>query len=328
MIQSNLLDIPEKPKVRTHLVRDTEAGQRLDNFLLRELKGVPKSHVYRIVRDGQVRVNGGRSRPSTRISIGDKVRIPPLRVSHSANSAGEIRDHRFKPDFLFEDQDLLIIDKPSGIAVHGGTGQRVSVIEQLRLNTSGFLELVHRLDKETSGILILAKNMEALRQMHIRLRRVGSKSEVKKTYQALLAGRWQGGQRTLCQRLETVRGYGGEKRSRAAPNGREARSVFTPLELLKNYSLVHVELMTGRLHQIRAHAHAVGMPVAGDKIYGERDQNRHLRKLGLRRQFLHASRISFSHPRTGKEVDVQSPVPDDLMSVLVNLRSQPENEAT
>ena len=327
MIQSNLLDIPEKPKVRTHLVRDTEAGQRLDNFLIRELKGVPKSHVYRIVRDGQVRVNGGRSRPSTRISTGDKVRIPPLRVSHSANSAGEIRDHRFKPDFLFEDQDLLIIDKPSGIAVHGGTGQRVSVIEQLRLTTSGFLELVHRLDKETSGILMLAKNMEALRQMHTRLRQVDSQSGIKKSYQALLAGRWQGEQRTLSQRLETVRGRSGEKRSRVAANGREARSVFTPLELLKDYSLMHVELMTGRLHQIRAHAHAAGLPVAGDKIYGARDQNRHLRKFGLRRQFLHASRIRFCHPRTGKTVDVQSPVPDDLMSVLANLRLRPENES-
>ncbi len=193
LTQSDLLDPPTKPKVRTHLVRDVEAGQRLDNVLLRELKGVPKSHVYRIVRDGQVRVNGGRSRPATRICSGDRIRIPPLRVSSPGNSPGEVRDSRFQPDLLFEDRDLFIIDKPPGIAVHGGTGQRVSVIEQLRLSNSGFLELVHRLDKETSGILMLAKNMDTLRQMHNRLRRVDPRSEVRKSYQALLVGRWQGG---------------------------------------------------------------------------------------------------------------------------------------
>ena len=327
MTQSDLLDTPTKPKVRTHLVRDAEAGQRLDNFLLRELKGVPKSHVYRIVRDGQVRVNGGRSRPATRICSGDRIRIPPLRVPNPEDSPGEVRDSRFQPNFLFEDRDLLIIDKPPGIAVHGGTGQRVSVIEQLRLSNSGFLELVHRLDKETSGILMLAKNMDTLRQMHNRLRRVDPQSGVRKSYQALLVGRWQGGPRSLCQRLETVRGYGGEKRSRVASNGREAQSVFAPLELLEHYSLMCVELMTGRLHQIRAHAHAAGLPVAGDRIYGARDRNRSLRQFGLRRQFLHASQICFCHPRTGKAVDVRSPLPDDLMSVLVKLRSRSGNDS-
>ncbi|HCK76023.1 MAG TPA: hypothetical protein DHW07_02645 [Gammaproteobacteria bacterium] len=321
------MDTPDKSKVRVHLVGNAEAGQRLDNFLLRKLKGVPKSHVYRIVREGQVRVNGGRSRPATRICIGDRIRIPPLRVSSARNSRREVLDSRFQPNFLFEDHDLLIIDKPPGIAVHGGTGQYVSVIEQLRMSNSGFLELVHRLDKETSGILMLAKNMDTLRQMHDRLRRVDPQSGVRKCYQTLVVGRWHGGSRSLCQRLEIVRGYGGEKRSRVGSEGREAKSVFSPLELLDDYSLMRVELMTGRLHQIRAHAHAAGMPVAGDRIYGTRDQNRCLRKFGLRRQFLHASQTTFYHPRTGKPVDVQSPLPDDLMSVLLNLRSQTGNES-
>ncbi|HCX86958.1 MAG TPA: hypothetical protein DG761_02935 [Gammaproteobacteria bacterium] len=321
------METPAKQNVRTHLVSDSEAGQRLDNFLLRKLKGVPKSHVYRIVRDGQVRVNGGRSRPATRISTGDRIRIPPIRTSIPGKSPGATRESGFQPHRLFEDQDLLILDKPAGIAVHGGTGQRVSVIEQLRLGSSGYLELVHRLDKETSGILILAKNLETLRKMHNRLRRPGLNSGVSKSYQTLLTGRWRGAARTLHHRLETVRGHGAIKRSRVTSTGREACSIFHPLALYQDHSLMRVELKTGRLHQIRAHAHAVGLPVAGDRVYGDPLKNRQAREFGLHRQFLHAERICFLHPRTGKPVDVHSPLPPDLEAVLANLRSR-RNDGT
>ena len=321
------METPAKQSVRTHLVSDSEAGQRLDNFLLRELKGVPKSHVYRIVRDGQVRVNGGRSRPATRISGGDRIRIPPVRTSIRGKSPGAVGESSFQPPRLFEDQDILIIDKPAGIAVHGGTGQRVSVIEQLRLGTSGYLELVHRLDKETSGILILAKNVETLRKMHNSLRRPGQESGVSKSYQTLLAGRWRGGVRTLHHRLETVRGRGATKRSRVTSTGREACSIFHPVAVFHDHSLVRVELKTGRLHQIRAHAHAVGLPVAGDRVYGDALKTRRFREFGLCRQFLHAERVCFLHPRTGKSVDVHSPLPRDLEAVLDNLRARRIDEA-
>ena len=325
LTQFDLLDAPEKPKVRIRLVLDAESGQRLDNFLIRELKGVPKSHIYRIIRDGQIRINGGRSRAATKLSSGDQIRIPPLRVSGSDKAGKNSRDRRFAPNTLYEDKDLLIIDKPSGVAVHGGTGQRISVIQQLRSNSPGYLELVHRIDKGTSGILVLAKNRETLLGMHSRLQGSGSRQRIKKIYQTLLCGRWRGGTRTISEPLETIRRNAGEKRSRVAKTGRVAQSLFSPLELFPAFSLMEVELCTGRLHQIRVHANAQGMPVAGDKVYGDKEQNRDLRKLGLHRQFLHASKLSFSHPRTAKVIHVKSDIPESVMSVLSELRQLAEN---
>ena len=326
MTQFDLLDAPEKPKVRIRLVLDTESGQRLDNFLIRELKGVPKSHIYRIIRDGQIRINGGRSRAASKLRSGDQIRIPPLRVSGPDKGQNSSRDRRFAPKTLYEDKDLLIIDKPSGIAVHGGTGQRISVIQQLRITSPGYLELVHRLDKETSGILILAKNRETLLGMHSRLQGSDSRHRIQKIYQTLLCGRWRGGARTISEPLETIRRNAGEKRSRVAKTGRVAQSLFSPLELFPAFSLMEVELPTGRLHQIRVHANAQGMPVAGDKVYGDKEQNKELRQLGLHRQFLHASKLSFSHPRTAKVIQVKSDIPEALLSVLSALRHQAEND--
>ena len=322
LTQLDLLDTTGKSKVRTRIILDIESGQRLDNFLIRELKGIPKSRIYRIIRDGQVRINGGRSRAATRLGSGDRVRIPPLRLADPDRAEATSTDRWFIPEILHEDKDLLIIDKPSGIAVHGGTGQKTSVIEQLRISSPAYLELIHRLDKETSGILMLAKTRESLLAMHSQLQASSSPQRIKKVYQALLCGRWRGKSRTINQPLETVRPKIGGKRSRVSETGRFAQSTFSPIELFRNFSLLEIALTTGRLHQIRAHASAEGMPVAGDKIYGEKEQNKALRRIGLTRQFLHASQVSFLHPTTRKAISVRSPLPASLRSILAQLREE------
>ena len=322
LTQLDLLDTTGKSKVRTRIILESESGQRLDNFLIRELKGVPKSHIYRIIRDGQVRLNGGRSRAATRLGSGDRIRIPPLRLADLDRAETTSPDRWLTPKILHEDKDLLIIDKPSGIAVHGGTGQKTSVIQQLRIASPDYLELIHRLDKETSGILMLAKTRQALLGMHSQLQASSSRQRMKKVYQALLCGRWRGKSRTINRPLETVRPKPGEKRSRVSETGRFAQSTFSPIELFKSFSLLEIALTTGRLHQIRAHASAEGMPVAGDKIYGSKEQNRALRRIGLTRQFLHASEVSFVHPTSKKAVSVQSPLPETLLSVLTQLRDE------
>ena len=322
LTQLDLLDTAGKSKVRTRVILDSESGQRLDNFLIRELKGVPKSRIYRIIRDGQVRINGGRSRAAARLGTGDRVRIPPLRLVDLDRAEATSSDRWFIPQILHEDNDLLIIDKPSGLAVHGGTGQKTSVIQQLRMISPDYLELIHRLDKETSGILMLAKTREALLAMHSQLQAPNSRQRMKKVYQALLCGRWRGKSRTVNRPLETVRPKIGEKRSQVSETGRFAQSIFSPIELFQGFSLLEIMLATGRLHQIRAHASAEGMPVAGDKIYGEKEQNKALRRIGLTRQFLHASGVSFRHPTTKKAISVQSPLPESLLSVLTQLREE------
>ena len=322
LTQLDLLDTTGKSKVRTRIILENESGQRLDNFLIRELKGVPKSRIYRIIRDGQVRINGGRSRAATRLGSGDRVRIPPLRLADLDRAETTSSDRWLTPKILHEDKDLLIIDKPSGIAVHGGTGQKTSVIQQLRITSPDYLELIHGLDKETSGILMLAKTRQALLAMHSQLQASSSRQRMKKVYQALLCGRWRGKSRTINRPLETVRPKPGEKRSRVSETGRFAQSTFSPIEHFRGFSLLEIALTTGRLHQIRAHASAEGMPVAGDKIYGEKEQNKALRRIGLNRQFLHASEVSFVHPTSKKAISVQSPLPPSLLSVLTRLREE------
>ncbi len=312
---------PGKRPAETRTVTEVESGQRLDNYLVRHLKGVPRTHIYRIVRDGQVRLNGGRVRPSVRVSEGDRVRVPPLRRDVSQNAGVGRGNSDFRASILFEDSNLLVIDKPPGIAVHGGSGLRGGVIEFLRSRSEQYLELVHRLDKETSGILVLAKDMATLRSMHEALRQNVSQNRIRKSYQVLLVGQWRGGRRTLSHRLQTVRRPGGVKRSQVDTRGREAYSVFDPLERYSEHTLMRVGIKTGRLHQVRAHAQAIGLPVAGDRVYGDSDQNRALRKLGLHRQFLHADRLRFTHPVTGRKVDIQAPLPEDLAGVLACLET-------
>ncbi len=303
-------------------VNDDEEGQRLDNYLFRRLKGVPKGYVYKIIRDGQVRLNGGRAKPTTRISAGDIVRVPPLRRGHERELPSDLGEKLAHPDILYEDNDLLLVAKPPGLAAHSGTGQRVGLIELLRLKRSGYLELAHRLDKETSGVIALAKNGVTLRSLAEGFKSSKSLGHITKTYLALIVGRWHGGARDIKQSLETVRAPGASKRSVASLSGRQAFSVFTPLERYADFTLMQVELKTGRLHQVRAHAQTIGYPVAGDRVYGDRGTNRALRALGLKRQFLHASSLSLAHPRSGEILKVEAPLPDDLEGVLSRLRQE------
>lgn len=313
-------ETPKDP-VSKRLVATTEAGQRLDNYLFKRLKGVPKSYIYRIIRGGQVRINGGRVKPSSRLADGDTVRIPPLRQASEKS-----REPSAAPDFkistLFEDEHLLIVDKPSGCAVHSGSGHDYGLIEILRSRMPGYLELIHRLDKETSGVLMLAKDPMALRQMHLLFNFRNKLKSIQKFYTALLVGEWRGGSRTLTHSLETVRGTVGAKRSKVSSSGREAISIFDPIKSLKGHTLVKVEIKTGRLHQVRVHAEQEGYPVAGDKLYGDKERNLDLRKLGLRRQFLHAESLLFDHPNSGAPMTIQSALPDDLSSVLSKLEQK------
>lgn len=313
-------ETPKDP-VSKRLVATTEAGQRLDNYLFKHLKGVPKSYIYRIIRGGQVRINGGRVKPSSRLADGDTVRIPPLRQASEKS-----REPSAAPDFkistLFEDEHLLIVDKPSGCAVHSGSGHDYGLIEILRSRMTGYLELIHRLDKETSGVLMLAKDPMALRQMHLLFSSRNKLKSIQKFYTALLVGKWRDGSRTLTHSLETVRGTVGAKRSKVSSSGREAISIFDPIKSLKGHTLVKVEIKTGRLHQVRVHAEQEGYPVAGDKLYGDKERNLDLRKLGLRRQFLHAESLLFDHPNSGAPMTIQSALPDDLSSVLSKLEQK------
>ena len=313
-------ETPKDP-VSKRLVAPTEAGQRLDNYLFKHLKGVPKSYIYRIIRGGQVRINGGRVKPSSRLADGDTVRIPPLRQASEKS-----REPSAAPDFkistLFEDEHLLIVDKPSGCAVHSGSGHDYGLIEILRSRMTGYLELIHRLDKETSGVLMLAKDPMALRQMHLVFSSRNELESIQKFYTALLVGEWRGGSRTLTHSLETVRGTVGAKRSKVSSSGREAISIFDPIKSLKGHTLVKVEIKTGRLHQVRVHAEQEGYPVAGDKLYGDKERNLDLRKLGLRRQFLHAESLLFDHPNSGAPMTIKSALPDDLSSVLSKLEQK------
>jgi 23S rRNA pseudouridine955/2504/2580 synthase len=301
-------------------VLESGVGQRLDNYLLRMWKGVPRSHVYRLIRDGQVRVNGSRSRVHRRLSIGDVIRVPPIRLP--------VKKPVWLPEgfpalwkcVLYEDDVLLIIDKPSGIAVHGGSGLHGGVIEALRKEREqvGYLELVHRLDRETSGCLMLAKDPTILRSLHESLRKPTSNA-INKRYLSLLVGDWGPEPRDIDLSLEIVRPTNEHRRSIVTNMGRHATSRFVPIQHFNEYVLVEIELKTGRMHQIRAHAAAIGHPVVGDRKYGSRDVNRRLRRIGLKRLFLHASSLELSHPQTGAKLTVKAAMPHELKEVLMGL---------
>jgi len=307
-----------------HSVRHVEigprhAGQRLDNFLLTTLKGVPRSHIYRLLRKGEVRVNKGRAKPETRLKEGDIVRLPPVRTSAPERPLADPGRYAWLNDrILHEDDSLLVIDKPPGLAVHSGSGVRVGLIEALRaLRGEGVpLELAHRLDRDTSGCLIITKSREALLGLHRMLKEGG----LRKTYLALLVGRWKGGDREVETALEKGRDVAGEKRVAVAGEGRVARSRFRPRDRYRNTTLVEIDLHTGRTHQARVHAAHLGHPIAGDEKYGDRDDNRRFRKLGIRRMFLHALRIAFPHPVSGQPLTIEAPLPDDLAQGLDQIR--------
>lgn len=306
------------PKVRQVNVSAEEAGQRIDNFLARYLKGVPKSHIYRILRRGEVRVNSGRIRAQYKVCAGDTVRIPPVRIA-PAKSGQKAPDFSLEKHILFENQRCLVINKPSGIAVHGGSGVSHGVIEALRAERpqAPYIELGHRLDRETSGCLVLAKRRSFLRAFHEQLRH----GRVEKHYLALVAGAWKGGKQTVDVPLRKNQLRGGERMVTVDADGKQAVSVISPVSCYKNATLVEVVLKTGRTHQIRVHGTHIGHPLAGDKKYGDPVFNRQMRALGLRRMLLHAHLLEFTDPSNDEVITVSSPLGDDVKAVLAQLES-------
>ncbi|MDZ4355932.1 MAG: RluA family pseudouridine synthase [Variovorax sp.] len=306
------------------------AGQRLDNFLFRHLKGVPKTHVYRIIRSGEVRINKGRAQADTRIEDGDQVRIPPVRISPRAEEGATPPAPAREFPVLLEDEAVLAIDKPAGVAVHGGSGVSFGVIEQLRTARPGakFLELVHRLDRETSGILLVAKKRSALLALQDQFR----ERETGKTYLALVEGDWPANKKVLDAPLAKYllpdgSGAGaGERRVRVvAKDHPDAMRAITLVRVLARLrlpgdatplSLLAVTIKTGRTHQIRVHLASAGHPIAGDDKYGESDRQRALHKLGLKRMFLHAWRLQFNHPASGERIALQAGLPPELHTLM------------
>lgn len=306
------------PKVRQVSVTDEDAGQRIDNFLARHLKGVPRSHIYRILRRGEVRVNSGRIKAHYKVCAGDTVRIPPLRVAEAAIVPPAAARTNWDKRILFENSRCLVLDKPAGVAVHGGSGLSFGVIEALRASRprAPYLELAHRLDRETSGCLVIAKRRSFLRLFHEQLRA----GTVVKQYLALLAGQWKEGLRRVDAPLKKNQLQGGERMVVVdAAAGKPAQTLFRPVSFYPSAMLAEVDLLTGRTHQIRVHAAEIGHPLAGDDKYGDPAFNRELRKLGLRRLFLHAHRLEFSDSAEGGTVSVSAPLEAGLKAVLDRL---------
>ena len=291
-------------------VGEEGAAQRIDNFLIRHLKGVPKSHVYRVLRSGQVRVNSGRVKPEYRLKLGDRVRVPPVRTA-------EREPPKAKPldlPVVFEDAALLVIDKPSGVAVHGGSGVSYGVIESLRAERpqAKFLELAHRLDRDTSGLLIIAKKRSALVELHRMLR----EGEVDKRYLALVKGGWKGEAREIRASLHKYVTGQGERRVAVRDDGKAAVTRVTPLKVQGDFSLLELRLMTGRTHQIRVHLAHAGHPVLGDDKYGDFELNRALAKEGVKRLFLHAASLALKHPATGAALAFKAPLPAEMKTFV------------
>lgn len=306
-------------RARQVTVEPDEADRRLDNFLLAQLKGVPRTHVYRMIRSGQVRVNSRRAGPDTRLAAGDRVRIPPVRMSAAGGVTPRAdRVQWIEKRIIHEDRDLLVLDKPAGLAVHGGSGVSLGAIELLRAARpdAPALGLVHRLDRETSGCLLIAKRHPTLRRLQA-LFRAGT---VDKTYHALLLGRMSGAERLVDAPLLTTERQGGERHVRVDPAGKPARTRFVVERRFDLATLARVDLLTGRTHQIRVHAAHIGHALAGDKRYGAEDDPVAAR-YGLTRLFLHASSIAIEHP-AGVVLRVASPLPEELDAVLARLAGE------
>ncbi len=312
-------------------VAEHEAGQRLDNYLIKILKGVPKSHVHRIIRAGEVRVNKKRAKPDYRVEQGDCIRVPPVRVAPK-DISGSLKNAAPPREFeiVFEDDALLVINKPSGVAVHGGSGVSFGVIEQLRQARpeAKYLELVHRLDRDTSGLLMVAKKRSALVKLHEMLRN----GHPKKIYLALGVGAWQPEKCHVRLPLVKYTGASGEKMVRMGDEttGQAAHTIFHLLNTFSGclthsvgisaLSLVQATLKTGRTHQIRVHMQSQGCPIAGDERYGDYQANRRLQKIGLKRMFLHAHRLELDHPLTGERLVLVAELPKELQGFLERLK--------
>ncbi|HEU4485612.1 MAG TPA: RluA family pseudouridine synthase [Povalibacter sp.] len=295
-----------------------DVGQRIDNFLIRVLKDAPRSLVYRILRSGEVRVNSGRVGPEYRLSAGDRIRVPPVRLKPREQTDAPSRSLRdfIAGSILHEDRDLIVVNKPAGVAVHGGSGLSFGVIEALRAMHPELkeLELVHRLDRDTSGCLLVAKRRAVLRELHAALR----EREMEKRYSALVCGRWPFGTKTIELPLKTNLKQGGERVVRVHEQGQEAVTTFSPEQHYgKLASLLDVSLGTGRTHQIRVHASHAGYPIAGDDKYGDREKDALLKPYGLNRMFLHARALKFD--LGGKPFAIEAPLPEDLQTFLDRL---------
>ena len=314
-------DVSPTQELKVQLISITEddAGQRIDNFLMRICKGVPKSHLYRVLRSGEVRVNKGRVDQLYRLQRDDVVRVPPIRVAEKSAAAAPGAEFTV----LFEDQHLLIIDKPAGVAVHGGSGVSYGVIEQLRSARpeAKFLELVHRLDRETSGVLLLAKKRSALVHLHEQMR----DGVTDKRYFALVHGDWKNARQHVKLPLHKYTTADGERRVRVQADGMASHTVFSLRTKFTHYALLEAELKTGRTHQIRVHLSASGFAIAGDDKYGDFALNRALQKAtsergALKRMFLHAHQITFLHPESNKEMTVNAKMPPECEKFLQSLR--------
>jgi 23S rRNA pseudouridine955/2504/2580 synthase len=308
----------EQPKVTFIEISEDHCDQRLDNFLLSHLKGVPKSRIYRIVRKGEVRVNKGRVDVNYRLMEGDIIRIPPVRVAERTEESyipQGLKDS-LQHSVLFEDDGFLIINKPAGFAVHGGSGVSSGIIEGLRLirPEARFLELVHRLDKDTSGCLVIAKKRSALRLFHELFR----DNHIHKTYVALLSGQWQRKKLIVNAPLLKNVAKGCERMVSISPLGKEAETLFRRLQLFNEATLVEASPKTGRTHQIRVHALSLGHPIIGDERYGQDDTNKYFRNKGYKRMFLHAQTLRFNHPVTGIAMIISAPLPPQLDDLLKN----------
>ena len=298
-------------------------NRRLDNFLISILQGVPHSHVYNLIRTGQVRVNSGRAKAGRRLKSGDRVRVPPV-ITRKKEPVGEISPKlkSAAQQIIFQDECLIVLDKPAGIAVHSGTRHNFGLIEamkKLRKSEPG-IELVHRLDKDTSGVLILAKNSRTLRFLQAQWRRDGHSHSLRKHYLALLKDRWE----DLSEKCVETAPFNQTKNSGRRQSAAAAVSYFSPVRNFRSCVLVNIELLTGKTHQARQHALHIGQPIAGDRKYGDRDFNQQMQAMGLKRMFLHASRVSIVHPISKQQVMFESELPADLTSFIKQMGSQEE----
>ncbi len=320
-----------KSSVTQAIISENEHGQRLDNFLLKICKGVPKSHVYRIVRSGEIRVNSKRVDASYRLKIGDILRIPPVRIAPRAEEIVAGAEIKAELPIVYEDEAMLVVDKPSGIAVHGGSGVSFGVIEALRRQRpqARFLELAHRLDRETSGLLLVGKKRSALVALHEMFREgglAGGRRGADKRYLVLVKGRWMDQVRNVKLPLFKYLLDSGERRVRVSDEGKAAHTVFRLLARWESFSLLEAELKSGRTHQIRVHLAHLGFPIAGDEKYGDFALNKGLPKYGLKRMFLHAWKIQFPHPVSGAAMSLEAALPGALEAFLQKLSlSEPQD---
>ncbi len=298
-----------------------QAGQRIDNFLLTLEKGVPKSRIYRAIRKGEVRVNKGRIKQTYKIQAGDIIRIPPLRTSEKSSSSfvSDRLRQELTDNILLEDDDLLVLNKPPGLSVHAGTNISQGIIEALRIMRAEqpYLELVHRLDRDTSGCLLLAKNRTAL----LNLQQQMIQHDLDKHYLTLLKGNWDNQELLVEQALLKNVVSSGERMVQVNPEGKQAKTLFIPIEHFSQAQLTEVVLFTGRTHQIRVHSLHAGHPVAGDDKYGQRSFNREMKKMGLKRLFLHAWKLGITHPSSGEKLLFEAPLPAQLQNVITKLRA-------